>query len=289
MQKKENYAISKSPYDNIECYHPDGSLMCYLSSRQADWYIKKQLGTFFKDENEDKTEGNKKLKLNFIPNGKGEPEVLLRERKNICVVSGKSDMLTKHHVIPYQYRKCFPSMYKNRNHFDLVLLQDKIHHKYEKFADVLKMELYKDFVGGDIIQFQSDFTTAHKLLGKKKYYYDKLSPEKQVYLDMKFEGLKERWNLKDSDFENFDPVRSVSYTQKIIDGVGGPENLIVLWKRHFVKYAKPKFLPEWWHPDLIKIHDRNLDHTQIQRMRIVNIEETPKLKEILMKYSCYEI
>src|SRR5208283_2948606 len=110
QQKKENYAISKGPpYDNIECYHPDGSLMCYLSSRQAEWYIKKGLGSFF-DESKEK-DSNKKLRLNFVPNGKGEPEVLLRERKNICVVSGKNDMLTKHHVIPYQYRKCFPSMY----------------------------------------------------------------------------------------------------------------------------------------------------------------------------------
>ena len=215
MHKKEDYAISKHPYDNIECYHPDGTLMCFLSARQAEWYLKKDLGHYF----DEKPGENKKLKLNFIPNGKGEPEVLLRERKNICVVSGVSERLTKHHVIPYQYRKCFPSKYKNRNHFDLVLLNDQVHHSYERDADVLKMLLYKDFVGGDIIQFQSDFTTAHKLLGKKKYYYDKLSPDKQVYLDMRFEGLKERWNLKDSDFDSFDMVRSKSYTQKIIDGV----------------------------------------------------------------------
>jgi len=97
--------------------------MFTCGEKRAFWYINKSLASII---------GNKKIKLNFIPNGFGydDNEIFGKlPRKNICVVSGLNTNLQRHYIVPYCYRKYFPDIYKSKNHHDVVLINHDIHKK----------------------------------------------------------------------------------------------------------------------------------------------------------------
>ena len=95
-------------YGNCQILHPDGSLMCYCAMRKINWYLKRNLATQISNN-------PVVIKLNFQPKGKGNADnpFYLQERRNICVVCGTQENLTKHHCVPYCFRKHFPNEYKS--------------------------------------------------------------------------------------------------------------------------------------------------------------------------------
>lgn len=264
-----NNTLSWTPYDNIELYHPGGKLMCFLSNKRANWYLKKGLVKIL---------GDKKIQLLFEPKGDGEPLELLESRSNICVVNGDSEFLTRHHVIPSQFRKQFQLKYKDKNCFDLVLLGREIHDEYEKHATILKDKLYANYVSSDIKEFYFDFTLGRNLCGIVKKHFEKVPAPRQIYIQMKLEGLREKWNLTNEDFNAKSPYDIQNYNKKIVDALG-EEKLIVMWKHHFIKWAKPKYLPEWWKSNLIKINKK-------EGSEIYYYVMDSEIIELLNKYDC---
>lgn len=264
------------PYDNYEMYHPvTNDLMSFCSSKRARWYLKNNLATIV---------GDKKIKLSFIPNGHGEPEELLIKRLNICVVSGVDDKLTKHHVVPTQYRQHFEKKYKDKNSFDLVLLNRDRHDDYEKHATKLKNRLFKDFVTDDIKQIYLDWNQAKGIYNCiHGPNFKKVPEQRQIWMEIKLEMLKGKWKWSDEIFKikEFYAVRN--YNKHLVD-VLGPEKLIVLWKLHFIKYAEPKFLPSWWKPNLIKNNKCVINNADYRaELKIVDID-SPDMKAFLNKY-----
>lgn len=244
-----NNTLTWSPYDNIELYHPDGKLMCFLSNKRANWYVKKNLVEVI---------GDKKMKLLFMPKGDGEPSELLIARKNICVVNGDSTFLTRHHVIPSQFRSHFKLKYKDKNCFDLVLLGREIHDDYERCATLFKNQLFEDYISHDIREFYADFALGRNLSNSIRNHFEKIPAQRQVWILMRLEGVKEKWHLTDNDFKHKSPHDIKNYNKKIVE-ILGEENLIVMWKYHFIKWAQPKYLPEWWKPNLIKLNKSKTD------------------------------
>lgn len=112
-----------------EVFHPEGFSMFYCDDKKAKWYLRKNLAEIV-DE--------RKIKLLFKPNGPGE-DPSVRLTKNItCVCCNSQTSLTKHHIVPTQYRKQLPLKYKEHYSYDVVLLCKKCHESYERKADVFK-------------------------------------------------------------------------------------------------------------------------------------------------------
>lgn len=270
MRKK--ITSDRKLYGNYEIYHPDGFLMCFCNIKRFNWYLNKNLAIKIND---------KQIKLLFEPNGPGDPMVILEPRQDICVVSGLTDNLSKHHVVPYQYRKLFPLRYKNKNSTDVVLLERQIHNEYELYADIFKERLEDDF--GDIKWKEINYAwieakIKHKIITSE--YYHLLAPQIQVFHQMRYEGLIEKYNI---DIESFNDKTSpyiLENSKEMINNIG-VENLIVLWKLHFIKYANPQYLPDWWKPNLVKTikGDTDLEST----FKIIDLNE-PFLKSLIKKY-----
>lgn len=262
--------LSANLYDNIELYHPNGKLMCFLNKRRLNWYIKKNLAINI---------GTNKFQLLFEPKGTGENLEVLQPIKNICVISGNGDNLTRHHVVPKQFRQYFRLDYKDKNSFDIVLLTRILHDEYEKHATELKNRLFEDY-SVKLKEFYSDFIIA------RKFYYimnninfEKIPHTQQIYIQMKLEGIKEMWNLKNEDFKFTSPYQINNVNKKIVEVIG-EELLIILWKYHFIKYCQPKYLPDWWKPNLIKINKKD------QNSNIFYKKLNEKELEFLNKYNC---
>ena len=225
--------ISNNLYENNEVYHPNGNLMFYCKMKRINWYLARGLARKIEDG---------KYILTFVPNGDGEPTEYLKKRRNICVVSGETENLTKHHIVPYMYRRLFPMEYKDKNSTDLVLLTDDVHNRYEMLADVLKKELFEKHITEEEVQINRDiegYKKVHRILSNG---FDKLPAHVLNDIVNRYKEYRMR------DVHLLEPI---DYVQLIVEREG-VESLILMWKTHFIEYAKPEFMPKWWDPTDIK-------------------------------------
>tara|TARA_R110000824_G_scaffold218435_1_gene405030 strand:- start:5020 stop:5802 length:783 start_codon:yes stop_codon:yes gene_type:complete len=124
-------------YGNCQVLSPDGELMFRCLRKRADWYLKRNLAEVIEED-------PLTIKLNFEPKGKGENhDLLLIPRKNLCVVCGTEDLnvLTRHHIVPYEYRKYFPEKEKSNNSAFIVPICRKCHDEYEEIANKHKKKI----------------------------------------------------------------------------------------------------------------------------------------------------
>ena len=103
--------------ENWKVYHPSGRHMFTCGEKKAFWYLERNLAKLI--------DGERSIELTFIPKGNGfeDDEEFGRSIRIVrCVVTGVSNSLQRHHIVPYCYRTYFPEQYKSKNHHDVVLL-----------------------------------------------------------------------------------------------------------------------------------------------------------------------
>jgi len=90
-------------YENYRMLAPDGKLLCRCGKKKVDWYVSRGLARVLP---EDPTA----IQLNFVPGGHGEDgdAYQLADKNNHCVVCGRDDYNTKHHIVEYEYRQHMP-------------------------------------------------------------------------------------------------------------------------------------------------------------------------------------
>jgi hypothetical protein len=136
INKRRDGRINNTPYDNYRVFGIDGELMFRCSKSRVDWYMKRGLAEkLLGQENS--------YKLTFVAAGPGNRHdpYLIDDKENICVVCGAGTYLTRHHVVPYRYRKHFDLKYKEHNHYDVLVLCSDCHERYELHAWSLTSKL----------------------------------------------------------------------------------------------------------------------------------------------------
>jgi hypothetical protein len=129
--------LKKPLYGNCLIIAPDGQPLCRTNQKKLDWYLERNLA--------DKVEGTDcpTIKLKFEPSGrKGACHpYLISKKHNRCVCCASEKKITRHHVVPYWFRKFFPTELKEHMLHDVLPLCVKCHQKYEDSALELKKEL----------------------------------------------------------------------------------------------------------------------------------------------------
>lgn len=237
--------ISKKPmYGNYKVYHPKGHLMFYCDLKKFNWYLDRNLAVLLDEP--------KSIQLTFEPKGDGEkPRFLSGLRRNICVVSGSEDNLTKHHVVPTQYRKHFPEMYKSKNSNDVVAIENDIHNEYEKIADLYKEELIRVYITDEEIEYNRILSCINRLCITLNKYGHLIPDDRYVDLFNRLDHFLIKLNISLDEVKD---LSEINYSELIVDRMG-VEELIISWKRHFVEHTDPQYLPKWWDPDYVKIID----------------------------------
>lgn len=237
MERKRE-ALHSNAYDNCKVYHPNGKLMFYCSLKRLNWYLNKDLAEKIDDTS---------IKLTFTPKGEGEPEYLLYPRESKCVVCGTEKNLTKHHVIPYRYRKLFPLKYKDKNSYDVVVMCRDHHNEYEIYADELKMMLEEKYSKGTK-EYNLDLKRANSIYSLLKrddteIPDERISELEEILFDMCF---KYNWDL--NELEDLSPINP---GESIVEKVG-VEELILMWKDHFINTIDTPYLPKTWDKDFVR-------------------------------------
>lgn len=238
-------------YGNCRVYSPKGNLMYLCLEKRINWYLKKGLAEKISDN-------PPTIKLLFEPKDEGHhgDEYYLTQKHNRCVKCGTEDieLLTRHHIAPYQYIKFMPDEIKKVSSFDIVPICFEHHHYYERFADELKQKLaeeYKAPVGGIITKNESLFLAirAAKALSADG---NKMPIEKRVLMEenLKAYTKKDHISKEDLDFlkkkKILDSRDVLTHGEVVISQVTDYQKFIEMWREHFLKHLDPKHMPQHW-------------------------------------------
>lgn len=244
-----------SRYSNCLMVGPDNVPLCRVDLKRAKWYVVNNLASWTKYPEE--------FKINFKPNGKGAcgDPFYLQHKPNRCVVCGKEKSLTKHHVVPYQYRCRFHDRYRCHTSHDVFLLCRDCHSKYEIHAKKLKEELFGDqerLLLDLFEKYRIAVRNASTLLKHK----DKIPEEGQRHLKSKIERigvstdnkslaafLKQFATKNDINNDAIDAkIGFAKLYKEIFDRMSENDlyEFVVKWRKHFVDIMQPKYmLPHW--------------------------------------------
>lgn len=235
------------PYSNCLLLSPEGVLMCRCSRKKADWYVTRDLGEVV-------TEEPYTVRLTFTPNGLGNhgDAFYLSERGNHCVVCGTTEELTRHHCVPYCFRKHFPENYKSHTSHDVLLVCESCHRKYEIEATRIKSEMVRPVVDESCDQTRKEWF-AWKAARAITMHMDNLSGERFEEL---FQRLVNHFgeDFTDSDIRDFankpTPLMTIFYDwEGYVNQLEDLNGFIRFWRQHFVDFMNPQFLPDHWSVD----------------------------------------
>ncbi|XP_063696742.1 exonuclease 3'-5' domain-containing protein 2-like [Culicoides brevitarsis] len=259
---KQN-TLRRPMYDNIHMYAPDGELLCTCDRSKADWYVSKELAVVH-------TEDPYSIRLTFEPAGRAVGEVgkyYTIAKENRCVVCGREDSLIRKNVVPRDYRIHFTPVMKDHCSHDVVLTCTTCH-QFSNMSDFKMRQSLAELCdaplqdGPNTKLVEVDHLKRLKSASRALLYNGHMIPvdrkkvleqeiltllpdEKSVTLEL-LEEYAEINIYKEND--NY-----VAHGEKVVEyfmnNGGGLINLERMWREHFLKTLKPKFLPELWSVD----------------------------------------
>ena len=122
-------------YDNTLVLSKEGKPIFRCSQKRAQRYLEKHGATCVHQNPlviQLASEWNSPWKANQFE---------LSAISNVCVVCGTTKRLSRHHVVPYAYRRYLRNQYHHRNGAAILVLCCKCHDLYEKKATDLKRRL----------------------------------------------------------------------------------------------------------------------------------------------------
>ncbi|MFA7219163.1 MAG: hypothetical protein WC119_01415 [Synergistaceae bacterium] len=244
-------------YGNCKVQAPDGELMFRCLEKRANWYLKRGLATIIDDD-------PLTIRLNFEPNGRGETLAHLKtDRENKCVVCGSTEMstLTRHHLIPHQYRRYFPDELKEHNSGLIVPICIECHEMYEhEYALKLKNEIAIEYdavthpIKKQGVKFRAEKYILALLRHRRNMPKDRID-ELRDLLVKDLNSLGQKITKKDLDAESLEnylellkseaEVITYQHGQIVVDRCKDLEAFSRRWVEHFLISMNPKFMPDY--------------------------------------------
>lgn len=249
----KNTVSNTDYYQNWKFIHPNGFLMFYSDEKKAKWYLSRNLAELV-DE--------KTVKFKFMPKSYTKVKYNLSKLQSICVVCGSSENLSRHHVVPYMFRKHMPESVKAHSHHDVLLLCRKDHDVYEVFSNQLKEKLYQQYSLNVVEKTEQDFNdkdiikqlTTIKQIEQNVNLLDKEKP-----ISIIKNKIAKCFNLDVSELDldliykkcSKNIVDQKDLPKLLINNINDLQDFIKMWRMHFVDTMKPKYLPKFWNVDYV--------------------------------------
>jgi len=250
MGLKDTVTKNREIYGNCKVLSPDGHLMFRCEEKKVNWYLSRGLAEIV--ETDPLT-----AKLNFEPKGYGnhESEYGLNEMENLCVNCGEEEYLTRHHVVPYCYRKYFPLELKSHNFHDVLAMCPECHDNYERKADVLKSEIAEEYdspVNGiidtdnrDIIKLKK---LANALLSDNKLPASKVRKiKKELTKEFGWKRITRKRLIE--IVEQKISRHKTTHGELVVSKLEDHKGFVKRWRKHFLEYNDCEYLPTNWSVD----------------------------------------
>ena len=203
------------------------------------------------------------IKLLFNTKGPGriDDPYFLQYMYNRCVVCGSENRLTRHHIVPFCYKKFFDDNIKSHCHYDVMLLCINCHEKYEHQSIKLKKEIaekYKIPFEGKGIKTDIRMAKAKKAAFAIINYKEKLPKNRLEELLNIIKDYLQKEYIEDFDLNEISKLDPLNMDEYISQGEMVVEKLkdlkeleefIKMWRKHFILKMNPQFLPDYWEAD----------------------------------------
>ncbi|KAG7200487.1 hypothetical protein KM043_001053 [Ampulex compressa] len=257
---------NKPLYHNCYLQAPDGDTLCTCDQKKAQWYVSKGLGEIIKKE-------PFTVRLKFEPSGRALGNVgqyYTQVKLNQCVVCGTSDKFIRKNVVPREYRKYFPLVMKAHQSHDVLLLCPPCH-EMSNYHDLQLRRQLADMCNAPLVGPLTHIRDKcvdewRKLHSAVKALKDKttLPIERQRELEyyiLECTGVQEvtpallvtlNEELKNAAFKasRFDKLNHQPHGLKVVQYFKSKESGLVelerIWREHFLRSMKPKYLPSLW-------------------------------------------
>jgi hypothetical protein len=249
--KKQEGNRTNIIYGNCILESKDGKQLSRVTEKRANWYLDRNLGVVI-------SENPKTIRLTFKTKGESVDDFTIKPKQNKCVVCGCSDLsvLTKHHVVPYEYRKHFPLEIKSRSSHDVVIMCSDHHAEYERtYASVLKQKLIDEVKKP--LQSDPEYLKQKKLKIASVFSKLMLDEKKNIPLDRFVELAKliTKYIGHEPTFEELEELAELNIKLKknkipdgklVVDNIKDIQKFVEMWRTNFVESMNPKFMPEGW-------------------------------------------
>ena len=266
-------AMKKPMYDNIQMLDPEGTLLCTISNKKANWYVHKKSLAFWK------TEDHTTIQLLFEPshrssnqtdeNRKDEKSSWFNKsiKQNICVVCGHDKYHMRHYVVPYSCRSLLPNKYKQHMAHDVVILCPDCHlecknqatqrmkdleqscrtdprtatphhidrERYKVKSSALALLNWRTKLPADTIHEYNDLV--------RKYFH--LNDEDELTNTILQQAIDLQVEIPNPLYVPASKVIVAAYCQTDED----IKAFVKSWRKYFVMSMAPRFLPEGWDVD----------------------------------------
>lgn len=238
------------PYGNWKVFDRDGHLMFRCSHDKAHWYLDRNLAEVIQPYN---------IRLLFQPNGPGHigDDFYLQDRPNRCVVCGTNADLSKHHIVPSEYRQHFPESIKKHSSHDVVVLCLECHGRYELYASDLRKILAAEYdmpLHGKGKKLDQDLLHT-KMAGNALQRHMKQMPPKRIEeLLCILRKHYNRENITDEDINNaatIDPtiIGFIAHGKYVVEHTDNLQAFVERWRQHFLVTMQPKYMLLNWRWD----------------------------------------
>jgi hypothetical protein len=250
MSKERSNTLKVPLYGNCRVQNPEGTHIFNCGEKKAKWYLKRDLAQVIQ-------ESPLVIRLNFVPNGQGHANdsFYLQERQNLCVVCGITDKLTKHHVVPYCYRRFFPEKLKNHTAYDVLPLCYECHEKYETSAHQFKKKLTEELAIPKGRSRTVDTERKNVCLAASALLRHR-GDIPQERLDYLIETLRQHYGRSEISIEDLENASQLEYNtrrqeykpegQAVVESVDDIESFVKRWRQHFVDTMNPQHMPRYW-------------------------------------------
>lgn len=230
----------------------DGNLMFRCGMKKINWYLNRNLAKIV-DPGDPCV-----IQLIFKPKGPGHAndEFFLQDKENICVVCGSNHKLTKHHVVPYGYRRFFSKELKEHSYYDVLVLCFGCHKKYEQAANSLKKQLAIEHdipIHGEGCNFDHKLHRVRYFSTTLLKWGHKIPPERRMVLENEVASYLKKEEVTKEDLEELTTKKFESgkeffvfHGQKVVAETTDLHNFIKRWRKHFFDTMQPQFLPVGW-------------------------------------------
>lgn len=231
--------FNNKPYENMKRLSIDGEFDCYTNAKRMDWFISRNLAVKIDDDT---------YQLTFITKGdNSERSAFYQEPiENKCVACGTDEELTKHHVVPSQYRKFLPIKYKSRSSYDVVIMCDTCHNKYELEADKLS-DFFLNKYG--VIDKSLIYNKIKRYRSVLTHHSDRL-PEDRLNEISTFLITELNDTISNIMTDKYDNIKFESPAEVLMSRINDYEKFIITWREHFLEHVDPQHISQVWIDDI---------------------------------------
>lgn len=239
---------------------PDGEILCSVDRQRIRWYLDHEppLAEVIREE-------PLQIRLFFEPKGRrhASDPCFIAIKHFLCVVCDAKESLTRHHIVPYCYRKYMPESIKTHSSYDVMLVCRECHDRYEAEAFKFKTILGNEFSAPIALTciVDKELLRAKKAANAILRNGHLMPPERRGKLEQTvatYFGVREITDehfKKLSESEPNKPVNELhgELVAKQLDTREKWHEFTVRWRRHFLEVLNPQHLSPHWHVDKVLV------------------------------------